>query len=56
MDALDIVITVTFLVFVTIIVLGTARECWLLITKRKHAILRESEYIAHNDDGKVLPK
>jgi carbon starvation protein len=42
---LDIVITLTFLTFVFIIVLGTARECWLLLTKRKAVVLRESEYV-----------
>ena len=44
---IDIAVTITFLFFVTIIVLGTARECWLLITKRKESILRESEYTYH---------
>ena len=52
---IDIVITVTFLLFVSIIVLGTARECWLLLTKRKPIVLRESPYIAHPGDGEVLP-
>lgn len=52
---LDIVITVTFLVFVSIIVLGTARECFLLLSKRKTSILRESPYIHHKGDGDTLP-
>ena len=52
---IDVVITVTFLLFVSIIVLGTARECWLLLTKRKPIVLRESPYIAHPADGEVLP-
>ena len=52
---IDIVITATFLLFVTIIVLGTARECWLLLTKRKPIVLRESPYIAHPGGGEVLP-
>ncbi len=43
---LDVVVTITFLFFVSIIVLGTARECWLLLTKRKAIVLRESPYIA----------
>jgi carbon starvation protein len=51
----DIVITVTFLFFVTIIVIGTARECWLLLSKRKPAILRESPFVHHPGDGEVLP-
>jgi carbon starvation protein len=42
---LDIGVTITFLTFVAIIVLGTARECWLLLTKRKAIVLRESEYV-----------
>lgn len=40
----DVAVTITFLFFVTIIVIGTARECWLLITKRKESILRESPF------------
>jgi len=42
----DVAVTATFLLFVAIIVLGTARECWLLLTKRKESVLRESDYIA----------
>ena len=42
---IDVVITLTFLLFVTLIVLGTARECWLLLTHRKPTILRESPYV-----------
>ena len=42
---LDIGVTITFLTFVAIIVLGTARECWLLLTKRKAIVLRESAYV-----------
>ncbi len=41
----DVAITLTFLVFVAIIVLGTARECYLLLAKRKPSILRESDYV-----------
>ncbi len=41
----DVAITITFLIFVAIIVLGTARECYLLLAKRKPTVLRESEYI-----------
>jgi carbon starvation protein len=52
---IDIVITGTFLLFVAIIVLGTARECFLLLTRRKPAVLRESEYIHHPEDAAVLP-
>ena len=44
---IDVAITVTFLLFVGIIVLGTARECWLLLSKRKPIVLRESEYVRH---------
>jgi carbon starvation protein len=43
---IDIAITLTLLLFVATIVLGTARECWLLITRRKPSILHESPYIA----------
>jgi carbon starvation protein len=43
---LDVVVTATFLIFVAIIVLGTARECWLLLRKRKPVVLQESEYVA----------
>jgi len=43
---LDVVVTATFLTFVAIIVLGTARECWLLLRKRKPAELKESAYVA----------
>ncbi len=42
---LDIVVTATFLIFVSIIVLGTAYECWLLLTKRKPIVLMESPYV-----------
>jgi carbon starvation protein len=45
----DVVVTATFLVFVSIIVLGTAYECWLLLTKRKPIVLRESAYVAQTD-------
>jgi len=41
----DIAVTMTFLFFVAIIVLGTARECWLLLSKRKAIVLRESAYV-----------
>jgi carbon starvation protein len=51
----DIVITVAFLLFVTIIVIGTARESWLLLSKRKPTILRESKYVHHPEDASVLP-
>jgi carbon starvation protein len=52
---LDVAVITVFLLFVAIIVLGTLWECWLLLTKRKPAVLRESDYIAHRDDGRVLP-
>ena len=42
----DVVVTATFLVFVTIIVCGTAYECWLLLSGRKPVVLRESPYVA----------
>ncbi|MEI6653376.1 MAG: carbon starvation CstA family protein [Verrucomicrobiota bacterium] len=41
---IDVMVTATLLVFVTLIVLGTAYECWLLLTKRKPIVLRESPY------------
>lgn len=43
---IDVGITAIFLIFVAIIVLGTARECWLLLRKRKQAVLQESAYVA----------
>lgn len=46
---IDIIITLTFLVFVTIIVLGTAHECWLLLSKRKKNLLHESAYVLQKD-------
>lgn len=52
---IDVVVTITFLIFVAIIVLGTARECFLLLTKRKPAQLRESPYVAHPGEENVLP-
>jgi carbon starvation protein len=52
---IDVVVTITFLLFVAIIVLGTARECWLLLSKRKPIVLRESGYIPHPGDGEILP-
>jgi hypothetical protein len=42
----DVVVTATFLLFVTIIVCGTAYECWLLLSGRKPVVLRESPYVA----------
>ena len=44
---IDLAITITFLLFVGIIVFGTARKCWLLLSKRKPIVLRESEYVRH---------
>ncbi|GAA5122784.1 carbon starvation protein A [Luteolibacter yonseiensis] len=52
---IDVAVTITFLLFVTIIVLGTARECYLLLTKRKTPVLRESPYVAHPGEDHVLP-
>ncbi|MEO8614798.1 MAG: carbon starvation CstA family protein [Luteolibacter sp.] len=43
----DVVVTATFLIFVSVIVLGTAYECWLLLSKKKAIVLRESDYVAH---------
>jgi carbon starvation protein len=52
---IDVAITATFLVFVAIIVAGTARECFLLLTKRKPTVLRESEYVPLAGNEEVLP-
>jgi carbon starvation protein len=52
---IDVVVTITFLLFVAIIVIGTARECFLLLTKRKASVLRESTYIAHPGEENILP-
>ncbi len=45
-DRVDIVITGMFLAFVAAIVIGCAREWWLLLHKQKPVVLRESEYVA----------
>ena len=45
---IDVAITITLLLFVAIIVVGTARECWLLLTHRKPSVLRESTYVIHS--------
>jgi carbon starvation protein len=42
---LDVVVTVTFLVMTAVIVIGSAREWVLILSKRKRAELRESEYV-----------
>ncbi|KAB2642683.1 MAG: carbon starvation protein A [Verrucomicrobia bacterium] len=41
---LDVAVTAGLLVLVTIILLGTAYECWRLLTKRKPSLLHESPY------------
>ncbi len=43
---IDVVITITFLSLVAIIVIGTARECYLLIAGKKPIVLHESAYTA----------
>ena len=48
---IDVAVTATFLIFISIIVLGTARECWLLLRKRKENILRESPYVSLPEPG-----
>ncbi len=48
---LDVAVTATFLLFVALIVLGTARECWLLLSKRKPIVLHESPYQALPPDS-----
>lgn len=50
---IDVVVTTVFLFFVGLIVVGTAYECWLLLTKRKPSVLRESEYVAQADVGEA---
>jgi carbon starvation protein len=47
----DVAITAMFLIFVSIIVLGSAREWWLLLRKQKPMVLRESEYVALPDEA-----
>ncbi|MDX6766890.1 MAG: carbon starvation CstA family protein [Candidatus Methylacidiphilales bacterium] len=42
---IDLALTAAFLILVTIIVLGSARECFLLLTGRKTNVLRESPYV-----------
>jgi len=48
---IDVAVTTIFLFFVGLIVVGTAYECWLLLTKRKPIALRESAYVAQADGG-----
>ena len=43
----DVAVTATFLIFVSIILFGTAYECWLLLAKKKPIVLQESDYVAH---------
>jgi carbon starvation protein len=50
---IDVVVTTVFLFFVGLIVVGTAYECWLLLTKRKPSVLCESEYVAQADVGEA---
>jgi carbon starvation protein len=45
----DVAITAMFLIFVSIIVAGCAREWWLLLRKQKPVVLHESEYVALTD-------
>jgi carbon starvation protein len=50
---IDVVVTMVFLFFVGLIVVGTAYECWLLLTKRKPIALRESAYVAQADGAEA---
>lgn len=52
---LDVFVTAAFLIFVAIIVLGTARECWLLLTGKKRIQLHESPCVPHPASGEILP-
>lgn len=52
---IDVAVTAIFLAFVAIIVLGTARECWLLLTKRKPSVLHETPFVPHTDAADLLP-
>ncbi len=45
----DVAITAMFMLFVALIVIGSAREWVLLLRKKKPAILHESEYVALAD-------
>ncbi|MCW1884277.1 carbon starvation protein A [Luteolibacter flavescens] len=47
----DVAITALFLIFVSIIVFGSIREWWLLLSKRKPAVLHESEYVTLADEA-----
>ena len=47
----DVAITAMFLIFVAAIVLGCAREWYLLLSKRKASVLHESEYVALPDEA-----
>ena len=48
---IDIGVTATFLILVTIIVLGTAYECWVLLSGRKPIMLRESPRVLLPEAG-----
>lgn len=52
---LDVAVTAVFLAFVAIIVLGTAWECWLLLTKRKAAVSRESPFVPLPEESTGAP-
>jgi carbon starvation protein len=47
----DVAITAMFLVFVAAIVIGCAREWYLLLAKRKPAVLHESDYVTLPDEA-----
>lgn len=48
---IDVGVTALFLTLVTAIVLGSAFECWLLLTGRKPCVLHESPRVELPDDG-----
>lgn len=47
---LDIVVVTVFLTFVTVIILGCAREWWAILSGAKKGEIRESPYVALNKD------
>jgi carbon starvation protein len=50
---IDVGVTALFLTLVTAIVLGSAFECWLLLTGRKPRVLHESPRVELPDDGGI---
>ena len=48
---LDIVVVTVFLTFVTVIILGCAREWWNILSGAKKGEIHESPYVALEKDA-----